>query len=107
MFKNNRKRLEKHMKTNKLEELRRNIDEIDRDIILLLSKRFKITEEIGVFKASNNLISQDKDREETQFKKISDLSKENGLKADYALKIYRCILDIVILRHQELKQLKR
>jgi chorismate mutase len=86
----------------KLDELRKNIDEIDQKIIALLAQRFKYTEEVGMYKAKNNLNTQDTMRESQQFQKIIQLSEQMGLNPEYSSEIYRRIIDIVISRHQEL-----
>ncbi|WP_248927723.1 chorismate mutase [Paenibacillus hamazuiensis] len=86
----------------KLDELRKNIDEIDQKIIVLLAERFKYTEEVGIYKAKNHLNAQDADREFQQFQRIIQLSEQNGLNPEYSSEIYRRIIDIVISRHQEL-----
>ncbi|CAN7633849.1 MULTISPECIES: chorismate mutase [unclassified Paenibacillus] len=85
-----------------LDKLRNDIDEIDQKIIALLAKRFKYTEEVGIYKAKNQLNAQDTNRENQQFQKIIQLSEQNGLNPEYASEIYRRIIDIVISRHQEL-----
>ncbi|WP_394234743.1 chorismate mutase [Niallia oryzisoli] len=85
-----------------LEDLRNNIDKVDRELIKLLAARFELTEQVGIYKAKNNLNPQDKSRETEQFNKLIKLSQESGLNPDYALKIFRCIMDIAISRHQEI-----
>lgn len=94
------------METSKLEKLRNEIDHIDTLILSLLAQRFTITEEIGIYKAENNLHAQDRNRESEQFKKIIQIAQSNGLHPEYASEIYRCVMDIVISRHEEIKQLK-
>lgn len=94
------------METSKLNRLRNDIDHIDRLIIFLLAQRFTITEEIGIYKAENNLHAQDRNRESEQFKKIIQIAQSNGLNPDYASEIYRCVMNLVISRHEEIKQLK-
>jgi chorismate mutase len=91
----------------KLDELRKNIDEIDEKIIALLAQRFKYTEEIGIYKAKNHLNVQDTNRESQLFQRIIQLSDQNGLNPEYSSKIYRCIIDIAISRHQELVAILR
>jgi chorismate mutase len=86
----------------KLDELRKNIDEIDQKIIALLAQRFKYTEEVGMYKAKNNLNTQDTMRESQQFQKIIQFSEQMGLNPEYSSEIYRRIIDIVISRHKEL-----
>ncbi|WP_338449429.1 chorismate mutase [Niallia oryzisoli] len=85
-----------------LDELRQNIDQVDRELIKLLAARFELTEKVGIYKSKNNLIPQDKSRETQQFNKLTKLSEESGLNPEYALKIFRCIMDIAISRHQEI-----
>ena len=89
----------------KIEKLRTKIDEIDMVIIPLLAKRFLITEQIGILKAANTLSAQDVARESEQFRKIEKVALCNGLNPDYAKEIYRCVMDIVISRHKEIKHL--
>ena len=86
----------------KLDELRKGIDEVDQKMIALLAQRFQYTEEVGIYKAENHLDSQDVSRENQQFQKIAELSAQHGLNPEYASDIYRCIIDIVISRHEEL-----
>lgn len=85
-----------------LDELRHNIDQVDRELIKLLAARFELTEKVGLYKAENNLNPQDKSREAQQFNKLTKLAEESGLNPEYALKIFRCIMDIAISRHQEI-----
>ncbi|WP_051250733.1 chorismate mutase [Paenibacillus harenae] len=92
------------MEASKLEEWRQGIDRLDGEIIALLAERFKLTEEIGRYKARNKLEAQDPQRESRQFEKIMNLSNRYELNPDYSSAIYRCVMDVVISRHQELKQ---
>lgn len=85
-----------------LEGLRSAIDKTDQQIVALLAQRFIFTEAIGEYKAANQLHSQDPGREAQQFKKIVELSKQYGLRPEYAVDIYRKIMDIAISRHQEI-----
>jgi chorismate mutase len=70
----------------KLDELRKNIDEIDQKIIVLLAQRFKYTEEVGIYKAKNHQNAQDTNREYKQFQKIIQLSEQNGLNPEYFIR---------------------
>ncbi|RAP76039.1 chorismate mutase [Paenibacillus montanisoli] len=89
--------------TMKLDHLRQQIDEIDHELVALLAKRFQITEEVGKYKAAHCLQAQDPGREALQFKKIEELAKLSGLHAGNAAAIFRCIMDQVIARHEELR----
>ncbi|MDU1023472.1 MAG: shikimate kinase [Peptoniphilus harei] len=46
-----------------LDESRKNLDEIDSQIVNLLERRMKISKEIGIIKANNNLNTEDSSRE--------------------------------------------
>lgn len=86
-----------------LEDLRKRLDKVDSRIIQNLAERFQITEEIGLLKATNKLPPQDVNRETQVFEHIERLAGENGLDVEIANRIYRSILDIVIHRHNELR----
>ncbi|MBB3110824.1 chorismate mutase [Paenibacillus phyllosphaerae] len=92
------------MEQSPLNQLRVDIDQVDRQIIALLAERFKLTEEVGQYKAQQGLPAQDPFREQLQFNKIAQLSEECGLKPGYASDIYRLIMDLAIARHRELRQ---
>lgn len=92
------------MEAADLQQMRKSIDELDREIIVLLSERFKVTEQVGIYKANHHLDVQDQARETEQFKKITELSIRHGLRPEYALEIYRRIIDLVISRHEEIKK---
>ncbi|OBZ13113.1 MULTISPECIES: chorismate mutase [Bacillales] len=90
------------MEASRLDELRVNIDQLDEEIIALLAKRFQLTEEVGIYKAANKLTAQDPSRESKQFAKITKLASRNELNPEHATAIYRCLMDVVILRHKEI-----
>ena len=46
-----------------LDESRKILDEIDSQIVSLLERRMKISKEIGIIKANNNLNTEDSSRE--------------------------------------------
>ena len=53
--------------SNTLQELRKEIDAIDEQIILVLARRFKVTHKVGAYKAKYNLPPLDKKREDEIF----------------------------------------
>ncbi|KAA9032412.1 chorismate mutase [Niallia endozanthoxylica] len=91
------------MENINLEDVRNSIDQVDSELMKLLSKRFELTEKVGIYKAANNLMAQDTIRESEKFDKLILLSEKNGLNSEYALKIFRCIMDMAISRHQEIQ----
>ncbi|QHW33071.1 chorismate mutase [Paenibacillus rhizovicinus] len=90
-----------------LAELRTNIDDIDRQLIALLAKRFACTEEVGIYKEQHGLPAQDASREAQQFQKIAQYAQEHGLNPEYAAAIFRHLMDLVISRHLELQTVKK
>ena len=74
------------MKT--LDELRKEIDEIDIEIIHLLGKRMDIVREIGKLKKENDLAPLDEKRWQEVVKKVSKIAKDHSLSQDLIIKIY-------------------
>ncbi|MHB8841922.1 MAG: chorismate mutase [Candidatus Aquicultor sp.] len=74
-----------------IEELRKQIDDIDREIVQKLNARAELALKIRVFKAQSNLPLYDPGREENIFQKIT--SANNGPLYDDDLRgIYETIL---------------
>ncbi len=70
-----------------LEELRRDIDNIDKDIVKLLNKRAKVVKNIGEFKKKNNLQVRNFQREKEVFSNILEENEKYGLFPKEALEI--------------------
>ncbi len=68
-----------------VEEYRKQIDEIDKDIENLLDKRLKLCKEIGDYKKENNLEVLDQNRENAILEKIdkSNLEHKDEIKEIY------------------------
>jgi chorismate mutase len=76
----------------KLDSLRQQIDDIDEQIIDLLSHRLKLTAEIGVVKSKMKKPVIDKEREADLNARLDDLCRQRGLDSDFVLKIWQTIL---------------
>ncbi len=74
-----------------LEDLRKEIDECDNEIIRLLKKRMEISRDIGIIKKENNLPIYDEKREQALIKKLEDMSN-NVLSKEAIDNIYKEIL---------------
>lgn len=85
-----------------IENWRKSIDSIDAAIVDLLAKRFKVTQEVGVYKKNNNLPPQDISRETELFSRIESYAKKNGLNPEFTKKIFRLIVDEVIENHKKI-----
>ena len=75
-----------------LQDYRRELDEIDTELLRLFCRRMAIVEEIGVYKIKNGLPVTDPEREKQIFSRIAQESPE-GLKADAAA-LYTAILEL-------------
>jgi len=74
---------------NQLNDLRKQIDEIDTAIVNLLAKRMKVVEKVGKYKKENNLPPLDKKRwqeviktKKGFIKKIWEIIHEEALKIE-------------------------
>ncbi len=78
--------------TCSLDDFRKKIDRIDREIIALLSERMKLSHQIGKLKHRLNLPLFDPGREETLLKKLVALNRSSLLTPTMLRSIYREIL---------------
>jgi len=75
-----------------LEELRKQIDALDNEIIRLISERMKVTQEIGHKKKEAGSPIEDKYREKIVLERVRNLALEMGLNPEDIEKIYQRIL---------------
>ena len=80
---------------------RSSIDNIDATLILLLAERFKVTKQVGVYKASVGLPAADPEREQQQIARLRELAASANLDPSFSEKFLRLVIDEVI-RHHEL-----
>ncbi len=87
-----------------LERYRSSIDNIDAALIHLLAERFKITQEVGRYKAEAGLPPADPDREDRQIERLRALAEESGLDPVFSEKFLRFIVAEVIQHHQRIAE---
>ena len=78
---------------------RSSIDNIDAALILLLAERFRVTKQVGVYKASVGLPPADPEREEDQISRLRELSASANLDPAFSEKFLRLVIDEVIRHH--------
>ncbi|MCU1722641.1 MULTISPECIES: chorismate mutase [unclassified Pseudomonas] len=83
-----------------LASLRHTIDELDEQLIILLSQRFEVTERVGRLKARQRWQAVDPERESQQEHRYSALASQHGLSRALILKIFRTIIDEVVCNHR-------
>ncbi len=87
-----------------LKRYRDSIDNLDAALIHLLAERFKLTQEVGAFKAAKGLPPADPSREANQVKRLRSLAAEAHLDPDFAEKLLNFIIEEVIRHHEAIKR---
>ena len=90
------------MTDEQLAKYRASIDNIDAALVHLLAERFKITQEVGRYKASVGLPAADPDREARQVARLRALAEESGLDPRISEQFLRFIVAEVIQHHQRI-----
>ena len=89
---------------NKLEKLRIEVDKSNKKIIEEISNRFLITRKIGEIKASQNIVSFDKNREDIVLENVGELARNNNLNENMIKEIFKIIMKEVVLEHNKIKE---
>ena len=76
----------------KLSNFQKEIDKINKEIIISLSKRKKISKKIKEYKQKNNLKIYNKTREKQIFNDLKIYAKEYNLDKSYLNKIFKIII---------------
>ncbi|MFP5487058.1 MAG: chorismate mutase [Acidimicrobiia bacterium] len=87
-----------------LAKYRASIDNIDAALIHLLAERFKITQEVGRYKAAAGLPAADPAREDRQVSRLRTLAEEAGLDPVFSEKFLRFIVAEVIHHHERIAE---
>ena len=88
----------------KLARYRLSIDNMDAAFIHIIAERFRITKQVGEFKAENDLPPSDKGREKKQVERLRALAKEADLDPDFAEKLLNFIISEVIQHHKQARK---
>lgn len=86
-----------------LQRYRESIDNIDAALVFMLAERFKITQDVGRYKAQAALPPADPGREERQIARLRRLAEDARLDPDFTEKFLRFIIDEVIRHHEHLR----
>lgn len=87
-----------------LERYRSSIDNIDAALVHLLAERFKVTQDVGRYKATVGLPAADLEREERQVARLRALAEESGLDPVFSEKFLRFIVAEVIQHHRRIAE---
>ena len=88
---------------DELKRFRDDIDTIDSEIMRLFGERFRVTEQVGRYKAAQGLPSTDSAREAAQMERIAALAEENGVDPAFARQLLRLTIDRVVATHDKLR----
>ncbi|MFC3032389.1 chorismate mutase [Pseudoalteromonas fenneropenaei] len=92
------------MTEDTLQALRRDINEIDSDLLVLLAKRRRISHSVLEYKITNNKPIRDEAREQALLEKLISYGKSLGLDAYYINNVFQLILEDSVLNQQALLQ---
>jgi len=79
---------------------RQSIDNIDAAMIHILAERFRITQAVGAYKATNKLPASDPGREDRQITRLRKLAEDAKLDPEFSEKFLRFIIEEVIRHHE-------
>src|SRR5699024_12706855 len=79
--------------SDKLDRIRKLLDEADRTIIEALAKRQNLVREVSSFKIDEQKNIRDFSREEQLLDKITELARESGLDRYFAEQLFKDIFD--------------
>lgn len=79
--------------SDKLDSIRKQLDQTDKDIIEALARRQKLVRKISDFKINKTKNIRDEDREEQLLRHITKLARQAGLDRYFAEQIFRDIID--------------
>lgn len=92
------------MSDDELAAFRRSIDKVDAELVRLLAERFRITHEIGVYKAANDLPPVDLPRQHAQVDGLRRLALAEGLDPDFCERFVHFVMDEVIRNHRRIAE---
>lgn len=81
---------------------RSSIDNIDAALVHLLAERFKITQQVGHYKASVGLPAADPERESAQIARLRELAQSAHLDPAFSEKFLRFVIAEVIRHHEHI-----
>lgn len=77
-----------------IQQLRRQVDEIDEQILIALSKRIQICKAIGAAKKAQRKPIKDADRENEVYMRVRETAKKLAINPDQAEAVYRAIVNM-------------
>jgi chorismate mutase len=85
----------------RLARYRDSIDNIDAALVFLLAERFKVTQDVGRYKAEVGLPPADPRREDEQIARLRELAAAAKLDPGFSEKFLRFVIAEVIRNHEQ------
>lgn len=85
-------------------EVRKKIDAIDNDLLELLERRFALTHQVGLLKASKALAAVDATRESEKLAELTALCKKHRLNPTLVTELFSKIMEEVVRNHRQLRE---
>ena len=93
------------MPDDQLAAYRRRIDDVDAELVRVLAQRFRITEEIGQYKAAHGLPPVDLARQHSQIDGLREFAVQEGLDPDFCERFVQAVMDEVVRNHRRIAAL--
>jgi chorismate mutase len=90
--------------SERLQQLRGSIDNLDAAIVHLLAERFKCTQEVGALKARHGMPPADPEREVEQVARLQRLAEDANLDPVFAEKFLNFVIREVLRHHRVLAE---
>ena len=84
-----------------LEELRREIEDIDREIVELIARRTYVAETIADVKADRDLPTTDESQEETVMQRAGDNAEQFDLDSNLVKTVFRLLIELNKVEQRE------
>jgi len=84
-------------------EVREKIDQVDRQLVLLLAERFGLTNTVGHLKASSDLEAVDPQREAQKLESLRTLAQQHDLNPELIADLFTLIMAEVVKNHRRIK----
>jgi chorismate mutase len=89
-------------KMSKLDQLRKDIDIIDEELIHVLASRMKVAREIGQYKKDNNITILQSNRWKEILEKFSQKANQNKLSEDFITRVIKAVHDESISQQESI-----
>lgn len=96
-----RHRINKGIHMEEIKELRKKIDGIDKEVVRILGKRFKLTQKIGKIKLKEKITVVDNNRWQKVIEQLKDEATKNDLNQNMVVKIYNIIHKYSIMNQKK------